>query len=131
VMVSEVTELFKGGNGIALNYLTGMGHVSRDFTITSAGEGRDKNGNYVLDLVPKKPNQVMTDLKLTIAAAAVDKFRKSGKPIAMFPIVSSVVEDPFGNRTIFEFSRVKVNQEMGNGRFVFKIPSGVEVVKNR
>ena len=131
VMVSEVTELFKGGNGIALNYLTGMGHVSRDFTITFAGEGRDKNGNYVLDLVPKKPNQVMTDLKLTISAAAVDKFRKSGKPIAMFPIVSSVVEDPFGNRTTFDFSRIRVNQEMGNGRFVFKIPSGVEVVKNR
>jgi outer membrane lipoprotein carrier protein len=130
VMVSDVTALFAGGNGIALNYLTGMGHVSRDFTITFDGEGRDKKGNYVLDLVPKKPNQVMTRLRLTIAASAVEQFRESGKPMAMFPIVSSVVDDPFGNRTFFEFSRVKVNQGMGNDRFVFKIPKGVEVIKN-
>lgn len=131
VMVSDVSELFSGGNGIALNYLTGMGHVSRDFTITFAGEGRDKKGNYVLNLAPKKPNQVMTRLRLTIAAAAVEQFMESGKPMAMFPIVSSVVDDPFGNQTIFEFSRVKVNQGLSKGRFAFKIPKGVEVIKNR
>src|SRR5450631_1190157 len=28
VMVSSVADMFKGGNGIALSYLTGMGHVS-------------------------------------------------------------------------------------------------------
>ena len=131
VMVSDVSKQFAGGNGIAMNYLTGMGHVSRDFTITFAGEGKDKKGNYVLDLVPKKPNQVMTRLQLTIAASAVEQFRESGKPVALFPIVSSVVDDPFGNRTVIEFSRVKVNQGMTSGRFAFKIPKGVEVIKNR
>ena len=130
VMVSDLAEMFSGGNGIALNYLTGMGHVSRDFTITFAGGGRDKKGNYVLDLVPKKPNQVMTRLRLTIAAAAVGQFMESGKPMAMFPLVSSVVDDPFGNQTTIEFSRVKVNQGMSNDRFAFKIPKGVEVMKN-
>jgi outer membrane lipoprotein carrier protein len=131
VMVSDAKALFAGGNGIALNYLTGMGHVSRDFTISFAKEGRDRNGNYVLDLVPKKPNQVMTRLRLTIAASAVEQFRESGKPLALFPIVASMVDDPFGNRTIIEFSRVKVNQGMSSGRFAFKIPKGVEVIKNR
>jgi outer membrane lipoprotein carrier protein len=131
VMVSDVTTLFAGGNGIALNYLTGMGHVSRDFTITFAGEGRDKKGNYMLDLTPKKPSQVMTRLRLTIAASAVEQFRKSGKPLVQFPIVSSMVDDPFGNRTVIEFSRVKVNQGMSSDRFGFKIPKGVEVIKNK
>jgi outer membrane lipoprotein carrier protein len=131
VMVSDVATLFSGGNGIALNYLTGMGHVSRDFTITFAGEGRDKIGNYVLDLAPKQPSQVMTRLRLTIATSAVKQFRESGKPLAQFPIVSSMVDDPFGNRTVIEFSRVKVNQGIASDRFAFKIPKGVEIIKNR
>jgi outer membrane lipoprotein carrier protein len=131
VMVSDVATLFAGGNGITLNYLTGLGHVSRDFTIKFAGEGQDQKGNYVLELVPKKQNQVMTRLRLTIALSAVEQFRKSGKPLVLFPVVSSEVDDPFGNRTIIEFSRVKINQGIANDRFAFKIPDGVEVIKNR
>jgi len=131
VMVGEATALFAGGNGIALNYLTGMGHVSRDFNISFAKEERDQKGNYVLDMAPKKPSQVMTRLRLTIAASAVDQFQESGKPQSPFPILSSVVDDPVGNRTIIDYSRVKVNQGIGNGRFSFKIPKGVEVIKNR
>lgn len=131
VMVSDVAALFEGGNSIALNYLTGMGHVSRDFAISFAGKGRDANGNYELELVPKKPNQVMSKLQLTIAASAVDQFRESGTARSPFPILSSVVYDSFGNRTAIEFSHVKVNQGMGNDRFTFKIPKGVEVIKSR
>jgi outer membrane lipoprotein carrier protein len=85
----------------------------------------------VLDLTPKKPSQVMTRLRLTIAASAVDQFRESGKPQSPFPILSSIVDDPFGNRTIIDYSRVKVNQGIGNDRFSFKIPKGVEVIKNK
>jgi outer membrane lipoprotein carrier protein len=131
VMVSDVSELFAGGNGIALNYLTGMGHLSRDFTISFAGEGRDKKGNYVLDLAPKKPNQVVEKLRLTISAAAVERFQGGGNTKPLFPVVSSVVDDHFGNRTFIELSRVKVNRGISNSRFIFRIPSGVEVIKNR
>jgi outer membrane lipoprotein carrier protein len=131
VMVSDVSALFAGGNGIALNYLTGMGHISRDFTIVFAGDGRDKKGNYVLDLVPKKPNQVLDKLRLTVSAAAVERYQEGGSSRTVFPVVSSVVDDHFGNRTYLELSRVRVNQGMGNDRFKFKIPKGVEVIKNR
>jgi outer membrane lipoprotein carrier protein len=131
VMVSDVTALFDGGSGIALNYLTGMGQVSKDFTISFSGAGRDQKGNYLLELVPKKPSQVMTRLQLTIASSAVDQFRESGAARTPFPILSSVVHDPFGNRTVIEFSRVKVNQGIGNDRFTFKIPKGMEVIKTR
>jgi outer membrane lipoprotein carrier protein len=131
VMVSDVAALFEGGSGIALNYLTGMGQVSKDFTISFSGAGRDQKGNYLLELVPKKPSQVMTKLQLTIASSAVEQFRESGTAKAPFPILSSVVHDPFGNRTIIEFSRVKVNQGISNDRFSFKIPKGVEVIKTK
>jgi len=41
-----------------------------------------------------------------------------------------VVDDNFGNRTFIELSRVKVNRGIANSRFRFKIPKGVEVIKN-
>jgi len=131
VMISDVATLFEGGSGVALNYLTGMGQVSKDFTVSFAGAGRDQKGNYLLELVPKKPSQVMTKLQLTIASSAIDRFREGGTAKTPFPILSSVVHDPFGNRTIIEFSRIKVNQGIGSDRFNFKIPKGVEVIKPR
>ena len=66
--------MFKGGNSIALNYLTGLGHVSRDFTVSFAREPQDKNGNYQLELVPKSPSAVLAKLQLTVSAAAVEQF---------------------------------------------------------
>jgi outer membrane lipoprotein carrier protein len=130
VMVSDIASLFAGGNGIALNYLTGMGHLSRDFSISFAGDGRDKKGNYVLELVPRKPSQAIAKLQLTVAASLVEQFQESGKSQPMFPVVSSMVEDNLGNRTFIELSRVKVNQGIANSRFRFKIPKGVEIIKN-
>jgi outer membrane lipoprotein carrier protein len=128
VMVSDVASLFEGGNSVALNYLSGMGHVSRDFSIKFAGDGRDKKGNYLLELVPKKPSQAMAKLQLSIAAKAVESFTKDGEAAMPFPIVSSVVFDSFGNRTAIDFSNIKVNRGMGNDRFNFKVPSGVEII---
>jgi outer membrane lipoprotein carrier protein len=130
VMVSDIAALFSGGNGIALNYLTGMGHISKDFTISFTGDGRDKKGNYVLDLVPKKPSQTIARLRLTVAASVVQRFQEGGRHQPEFPVISSVVDDHFGNRTFMELSHVKVNQGIANSRFTFKIPKGVEVIKN-
>ncbi len=128
VMVSDVTALFQGGSTVALDYLTGMGHVTKDFTIKFAATGRDKKGNYVLELVPKKPSQAMAKLQLTIDAQAVESFIRERHAVNPFPIVSSVVFDAFGNRTAIEYSKVRANRGMGNDRFSFKIPKGVEVI---
>ncbi len=129
VMVSDVATLFAGGNAIALSYLTGMGRLSADFTVSFADEGRDTKGNYVLELVPRKKNQVVAKLRLTVSARAVEEFRASGKVHDPFPIVSSVVYDQFGNRTRIDYSRIRVNRGIGSERFSFKVPAGVEVIK--
>lgn len=131
VMVMDVAQLFEGGGGVALNYLTGMGHVSKDFDISFATPARDKKKNYVLDLVPKKRTPAMAKLQLTVEEDAVDRFLASGRPGTPFPIVSSVVYDQAGNATRIEFSKIKVNRGLSSDRFGFKIPAGVEVVKNR
>jgi len=129
VMVSPVAEMFKGGNGIALSYLTGLGHVSRDFTITFAKDQRDKEGNYQLELVPRKPSPVLAKLHLTVSAGAVERFLKEGTSRGLFPIVSSVVFDAGGNETRITYSRTRVNRGIDNGKFNFNIPEGVEVIK--
>ena len=129
VMVSQVSEMFKGGNNIALSYLTGLGHVSRDFTIAFAREQRDKAGNYQLELVPKKPSPVLAKLQLTVSAEAVEHFLRDGAVRDIFPIVSSVIFDATGNETRIDYNRAKVNKGIDNGKFSFKIPAGVEVIK--
>ena len=131
VMVMDVAQLFEGGNGVALNYLAGMGHVSRDFNIAFAAEPRDKKGNYVLDLTPKQKSAAMAKIQLSIQADAVEKFISKGEPSTPFPIASSTVFDQTGNSTRIEFSNVRTNRGQESGKFNFKIPSGVEIVKNR
>jgi len=129
VMVSPVTEMFKGGNSIALSYLTGLGHVSRDFTISFAGEPRDKNGNYQLELVPKKPSAVLTRLQLNVAAEAVERYLQSGSVKDIFPVAASIIHDAGGNETRIDYSRPRVNRGIDNGKFTFRIPPGVEIIK--
>jgi outer membrane lipoprotein carrier protein len=129
VMVSPVADMFKGGNTIALNYLTGLGHVSRDFSASFAKEPQDKNGNYQLELLPKSPSPVLAKLQLTVSATAVESFLKNGSVEAIFPVIASVVHDAGGNQTRIEYSRVRVNKGLVNSRFTFKVPEGVEVIK--
>jgi len=129
VMVSSVADMFKGGNSIALSYLTGLGQVSRDFTVTFAKEAQDKNGNHQLELTPKKVSPVLAKLQLTISAEAVNQFLAEGDVKDIFPVVSSVVHDAGGNQTRIDYSRVRVNKGVDSGKFNFKIPEGVEVVK--
>jgi outer membrane lipoprotein carrier protein len=130
VMVMELSQLFEGGNGVALNYLSGMGHVSKDFNIAFAAEARDKKGNYVLDLTPKKKSPAMAKLQLIVEASAVEQFIAKGEPSTPFPIVSSTVFDQTGNSTRLEYSNVKTNRGLESGKFNFKIPAGVEIVKS-
>lgn len=129
VIVTDAAKLFSGGNAIALSYLTGLGSLSADFNIKFAGDGRDKTGNYLLELVPKKNNQAVAKLLLTVSAEAVVKYGSGKADEAGFPIVSSVLHDQLGNRTTIEYSKIRVNRGLGSDRFSFKVPAGVEVIK--
>jgi len=129
VIVSQIETMFKGGNSIALSYLTGLGHVSRDFAVAFAKEPRDKNGNYQLVLTPKTPSPVLSKLQLTVSAEAVDQFQQAGAVKDIFPVISSIVFDATGNETRIDYSHTRVNKGIDNGRFNFKVPAGVEVIK--
>jgi outer membrane lipoprotein carrier protein len=129
VMVNSVAAMFAGGNSIALSYLTGLGHVSRDFDIAFGAEQQDKNGNYQLELTPKKPSPVLAKLQLTVSAEAVEQVQTTGEVKNIFPVIASTVHDAGGNKTRIDYSRARVNKGLDNGKFNFKIPAGVEVIK--
>lgn len=131
VMVMDLAQLFEAGNGIAMNYLAGMGQVSKDFSIAFASEAKDKAGNYQLELVPNKKTAAMAKLLLTIDGDAVETFVAKGRPGTPFPIVSSTVVDQMGSTTRLDYKNVKTNRGVSGSKFNFKIPSGVEVIKNR
>ncbi len=130
VMTMDAASLFAGGGGVALSYLTGMGEVSRDFTARFVGNGQDGQGNYVLELVPKKGGQAFQKLHLTVSGHAVQEYLAKGRATVPFPIVSSVVFDQLGNRTTIVFSKIKVNRGVKASLFTFTVPRGVEVIQN-
>ncbi|MGB4598836.1 MAG: outer membrane lipoprotein carrier protein LolA [Trichlorobacter sp.] len=129
VLISSLDGMFKGGNGIALAYLTGLGNVSKDFSAALARTPQDKQGNYLLELTPRRPSAVLTKLRLTIDGAAVTRYL-AGKALSdTFPILSSVVIDGSGNQTRIDYSRVRVNKGLAAGRFIFKVPADVQQIK--
>lgn len=129
VTVNSVAAMFAGGNSIALSYLTGLGHVSRDFDIAFAAEPQDRNGNYQLELTAKKPSPVLVRLQLTVSSDAVEQMQRTGEVKNLFPIVSSIVHDAGGNRTRIDYSRARVNRGIADAKFNFKIPEGVNAIK--
>ncbi len=127
-MMADLSAAMESG-GVTLNYLTGLADVSRDFTVTFAGSGRDRKGNYVLQLVPRKKSRLIERLQVTVSGEAVERYREEGKGVEPFPVVSSELFDTAGNRTLLEFARAKVNRGLGSSLFTFKPPKGVEVIK--
>lgn len=129
VMVADIRGVLEGGSGGTLNYLTGLGRVSNDFNITFAGNGQDKKGNYVLQLVPKKRSQVMARLQITVLAEAVEQYLAAGSAKEPFPVAASVLYDHYGNKTALEFSKARTNRGLSNSLFTFTPPAGVEVIR--
>ncbi len=129
VMITPLAGMFKGGGGIALAYLTGLGNVSKDFDASLAKEPRDRQGNYHLVLTPRHPTPTLSRLLLTIDGSAVGRYQTEKALHDTFPILSSVVVDGSGNQTRIDYSRVKVNRGLPAARFNFKVPRGVEIIK--
>jgi len=113
---------------MALSYLTGLGSLAEDFDIKLLSDTPDKKGNYTLELVPRKNNPAVAKLHLFVSTDALHK-TGNGAAEAFFPIAASILFDQLGNRTTIEYSRIRINTGLGNDRFSFKPPAGVEVIK--
>lgn len=129
VLVSSLEGMMKGGNSIGMAYLTGLGNVSKDFNAAFSNPARDKQGNYQLDLTPRKPTPVLARLRLVIREESVDAFLADGQAKDRFPVASSVVVDASGTETRISYSKVRTNSGLPASKFTFHVPKGVEIIK--
>jgi outer membrane lipoprotein carrier protein len=98
-------------------FLTGRGHLVRDFTASITelpGAGADV---VTLKLVPRKADPELESLLLGVDAATLQ-------------IRHLVATDRQGGRSAFTFSNLKENRNLSDRLFEFQIPRGVDVITN-
>jgi outer membrane lipoprotein carrier protein len=98
-------------------FLTGRGHLVRDFTSSFTDVPGAAPGTVGLKLVPKKTDPEFEWLMLAVDAASLQ-------------IRHLVALDRQGGRSSFTFSNLKENRDLSDKIFEFQIPRGVDVITN-
>jgi len=100
---------------LAVKFLSGIGKLSEDFHVGfSKPDTVDRNGDYLITLVPKVSDTGVDKLHLTI-----DK--------EDFQIIQCSFTDLYGNMTRIRLADIRINNNLDDKIFSFKPPSGVEV----
>lgn len=118
----------------ASNFLQGLGRISQDFQIHFSPQMQDMDGNYILELSPRRSSVSISKLFIVVDSEAVRSFKFSGGKVVRdtrfpkrnFPVLSTTVVDQRGNMTTMEFSNHK-DTSIFDGLFEFMIPAGVQV----
>jgi outer membrane lipoprotein carrier protein len=96
-------------------FLTGKGHLVRDFTSSFTELPGAAPGTIALKLVPKKADPELDWLILGVDSTSLQ-------------IRQLVATDQQGGRSTFTFSNLKENRGLSDKIFEFRIPRGVDVV---
>jgi len=111
------SSLQAGASQTALNFLQGLGDLTRDFTPSLATEAEfQKPGMSALHLAPKENIGMLK--RLTVLVSNADGI-----------VQEAVVKDHMGSLTRIVFSQLKINAPIADGRFDFKVPTGVELIQ--
>ena len=105
--------------GPAGSFLQGLGQVREHFDprFLNPAQATDADGLVVLDLVPKRPQPLMTRLIV------------SGDPRTWL-VRQAVIHDELGNTVTVRFGDTVVNSGLSDSLFVFVPPPGVAVVQH-
>ena len=98
-------------------FLTGRGHLVRDFTATFAEIPDAQPGVVSLKLVPRKHDPEIEWLTLGVDAKTLQ-------------IRQLVAADRQGGRSSFTFNNLKENRNLSDKLFEFQVPRGVDVITN-
>lgn len=106
--------------GPAGSFLAGLGRVREHFTVRflNPAEPRDRDGNVVLDLVPKAALPTMSRLVLAFDPRSWEVRR-------------AVTYDQFENTVTMQFRKPAVNTGLADSLFTFVAPKGVATVPLR
>jgi outer membrane lipoprotein carrier protein len=98
-------------------FLSGRGHLVRDFTAAFAEVPGAAQGSIGLKLVPKKNDPEIEWLMIAVDPASLQ-------------IRTLIAMDRQGGRSSFTFSNLKENRNLSDTIFDFKVPRGVDVITN-
>lgn len=155
VILSDVSFLynhlsFDPDRDRAVNFLQGLGRISKDFQINFAPGMYDMAGNYVLELTPRRAMINTRRIFVVVDRDSVVAYinnrtphkNQSSVPPGFgsktpqntfqsdpFPILSTTVDDQEGNSTTMEFNNIRINNRLHQGTFTFMVPPGVQVIK--
>jgi outer membrane lipoprotein carrier protein len=133
VLLSEASQLSTTRENDPMTFLTGLGNLTRDFQIAWAEPERSAQGDYRIDLQPRRTSALVARLVMVVDRAAVDGFLRhaasGARELVRFPVVSTTVIDTNGNRSMFTFENTEVNTGTTADSFTFTVPEGVEVVR--
>jgi outer membrane lipoprotein carrier protein len=98
-----------------MNFFAGTGKLKDDFIMKYAEpKAMDKDGNYLLVLIPREKTAACNSVNLTI-----DRNN--------FYILQISFDDVMGNSTTLRFSNISINTGLAQKMFQFKPPVGVQV----
>lgn len=129
VIESDISQVSRHQSDNPVTFLSGLGNLSRDFNIRWAVPNLDREGNYVLELQPRRNSQLIRSLQIVVDRDAVRDYVENDRTGEIFPILATTVNDPNDNRTTIEFQRIRINQNLSERRFHFNRPAGVEVIR--
>ena len=98
-------------------FLTGRGHLVRDFTASFADVPGAAQGTVGLKLVPRKPDPEFEWLMVAVDPTSLQ-------------IRHLVALDRQGGQSTFTFTNLKENRNLSDKLFEFQIPRGVDVITN-
>lgn len=129
VIVSDVAEISRQRSENPMTFLTGLGNLSRDFQVRWASPDLDPQGNYVLELRPRRVSNLIRTLQIVVDRRAVLDYVENQQVGNYFPIMATTVVDPAGNTTTIEFSKIDFNVGLSPDYFRFIQPAGVDIVR--
>lgn len=97
----------------SLSFLMGTGDLLEEFDVTYAEESTEKKP--ALRLVPKEPTSKYKELRFTLNPET-------------YQVTQTTIYDPYGNKNVIDFNKTRVNKNLPDSGFDFKVPKGARVL---
>jgi len=128
VIESDISQINSEQGENPVTFLSGLGNLSRDFSIAWGTPQKTESGDYRLLLKPLKESQLIQQIEIVVNEKAVNSWLNKHKTGEIFPLLATLVTDTSGNRTAIEFREVQVNRKLADQLFYFERPEGVELI---
>jgi outer membrane lipoprotein carrier protein len=95
VILSDIEMVNRSRQSDPMTFLTGLGNLSRDFSIRWAVPNNDVEGNHVLELVPRRVSSLINRMIIVVDRYAVEAYLNPGQEVdPRMPSVPSAQSTP-------------------------------------